>query len=54
LIGGTWESKQGYFTPDEAEAAIGRQAKVWYLCEPPDGCGMYHHASKRKDVENAN
>lgn len=45
-IGGVWYPKAVFFAPDEADRAVKRNGKShYYLCEPPDGCGMYHLAS---------
>jgi hypothetical protein len=49
-VSGRWQRKAAYFTPAEAQAVIGRQRKTWYLCEPPDGCGMYHLAKQRQST----
>ena len=41
-IDGTWQAKDVYFFPEEAERAARRLGGHWYLCETPDGCGAYH------------
>lgn len=48
LRDGEWVPKSTYWTADEA-AQPGYET---YLCEPPDGCGVYHRATIRKDKEN--
>lgn len=51
---GVWRPKRVYFTPDEAERGVRVNGNSqYYLCDPPDGCGMYHVSKRSAPYEPA-
>jgi hypothetical protein len=51
---GVWRPKRVYFSPDEAERGMRANRNAsFYLCDPPDGCGMYHTSKRTTPYEPA-